>query len=181
MDCKSTSHNLSVRGTTVAEIVVAIGLTAIVLVTICTLYLYCTRTFISMEGLMDLENANRLAVDRISQEIRQADRLLSFSANQLVFALNGEKVAFTFYPDRRELRRETEAGSRLLLENCDFVRYEIFQRTPSNGAYGFFPTATPADCKVVRLSWMTTRHWGDQVGSQSSLRTAQVVLRNQDL
>lgn len=166
---------------TLPEIVIALALSALLLVTLSALYLYCTRTFISMENLIDLDNASRLAVDRLSREIRQSDRLVSFSTNELVFERNGEPVRFTYHRETRALVQHKGGTTEVLLRDCDSMRCEIFQRTPWSGAYGFFPTATPVDCKVVRLTWTTSRQVGGLLHSQADLRSAQVVLRNQKL
>lgn len=181
MVCNCTSRKARVQGVTLAEFIVALGLSGMLLATLGAAYFYCVRTFVAMENLIDLDNASRLAVDRLSQEIRQADRLVSVSAEELVFERNGQQVRFTYDPRARALIQHKGTDAQVLLNDCDSMRYEIFQRTPWNGAYGFFPTATATNCKVVRLTWTTSRQVGNLLHSQTDLRSAQVVLRNQQL
>jgi hypothetical protein len=181
MDCKSTYRDRRPRAFTVAEMAIALGLSALILIGLASVYLYSSRTFVVLTNHIDLDNASRLAVDRISQEIRQADHLVSFATNQLTFQKDGTNVTFIYYPGTRLLMRQTAGKSEVLLKDCNIFRYEIFQRTPSNGVFGFFPVATAANCKVVRMTWLCSRQYGDQLESQTSLRSAQVVLRNQHL
>jgi hypothetical protein len=176
-----TFRKSRVWGMTLVEIVVALGLSSLLLMTLSALYVYCVRSFAAMNNLIDLDNASRLAVDRLSQEVRQADRLLSFSTNELVFERSGQPVRFTFHPLSRVLVLNKGTDPEVLLRDCDLVQCEIFQRTPWEGAYGFFPAASVADCKVVRLTWTTSRQTGGLLRNQANLRSAQVVLRNQKL
>lgn len=181
MVCNFISRNVARRGSTLAELSISIGVGALVLIALASIYLYSSRTFVMMGAHIDLDMANRLALDKISQEIRQADGVTSVGTNQFTFLLKGAPVTLSYVPGTRAIFRQSGGLNEIVLRDCDAFSYEIFQRTPSNGVFGFFPTANPATAKVVRMSWRCSRSVGDQFENQSTLHSAQMVMRNQNL
>lgn len=164
---------------TLVEVVVAMGVAGIVLLSLGGLYLYSTRSFVTLKNHLDLDSASTRAMDKIGREIRQADNLLAFTTNSLTFVHGGRKFRYVYLPQQRILRREDEQGVVTLMEDCDFMRFDMYQRTPLSGGEGFYPATSAAECKVVQVTWFASKQTGKSSPNASSLRSAQIVIRNQ--
>ena len=142
-----------------------------------SLYVYSTRTFVEAANYMDFESQSRMALNRMSRTIRQADALTYYSTNKLTFLVGTNSVSFTYYPGQRTIRRETATASEVLLGDCDYVSYGIYQRNPTNN-YDYYPAATPASCKVVQLNWGCSRVVLGKSNTAAAV-SAKVVIRKQ--
>lgn len=164
---------------TLSEVVVAMGVAGIVLLSLGGLYLYSTRSFVTLKNHLDLDSASSRAMDRIGKEIRQADCLLAFATNSMTFLRGESKFRYVYVPSERALKREDTKGTVTLMEDCDSMRFEMFQRKPLTGGQGFYPATSADECKVVQVSWFATKQTGKSSPNASSLRSAQIVIRNQ--
>src|SRR5256885_15141696 len=80
----TTKHARS-RGMALVEMLVAIGVSGIVFAAISSLVFYSGRSFVALANYVDLDNSSRSALDKICSEIRQANRLTSYSPTNLTF------------------------------------------------------------------------------------------------
>ena len=116
----------------------------------------------------------------MSHDIRQTRSLTSFTTNQLVFEdYDGGQLRFFWNPapNARTLTRIKGAQTKVLLQQCDYLSFSVFQRNPSNGFY-FFPAATPATAKLVAVNWRCSRQILQQKVNTESVQTATIVIRN---
>src|ERR1041385_6791922 len=79
----STTHR-SRRGFTLPEMLVAVGISAVVLTALVLTGMTCLRGFAGMYNYTDMNMTSRLALDDISKEIRGATGVNSVSATKLV-------------------------------------------------------------------------------------------------
>ena len=154
MECKVTSTRQ--KGFTLSEFVLSLALVVVMTGALGGLYVHSTRTFVESANYTDLDNQSRVALNRMSRTIRQADALTYYSSNKLTFLVGTNFVSFAYYPDQRTLRQETLWASKALLTDCDYVNYGIYQRNLSN-SYDYYPAATVASCKVVQVDWGCSR------------------------
>jgi hypothetical protein len=129
-------------------------------------------------------------MDQVTYEIRQAQKLLSYSSNatsRSLGLLNGDglNVTYTFDSTRQQVRRTASDGSsRVLLTNCNLLNFGLFTRPPTNGSFDVYPvnlgTNWQTSVKVVQLSWMTSMTICPtaQVNSED-IQTARIVIRKQ--
>src|SRR5207249_12231790 len=79
MDCKITSSSESKiarsRGMTLVEVMIASALGTMALAAVMAFSFYSARSFAAVGNYVDLDMKSRNALDRMSQEIRQADGL----------------------------------------------------------------------------------------------------------
>jgi len=68
--------------------------------------------------------------------------------------------------------------TRTLLTECDFLQFNISQRTPSNGVFGFYPASRADLCKLVDVSWRCSRTMLGKKLHTESVQTARIVIRN---
>jgi hypothetical protein len=168
------------------ELLVAVALGGVVLTAVMTLAFFSARSFAAMANYVDLDNGSRNALDIMSREIRQADRLVSGDEHQLVFAhtnpSNGATftISYIYNPDNRTLTRLQPGQPRtVLLQECDLLGFSIFQRNPVGGTYDQYPTANPATCKLVQMSWVCSRTILGKKANTESVQSAKVVIRKE--
>src|SRR2546430_14792544 len=81
----TTTKQARSRGMALVELLVAIGVSGIVFAAISSLVFYSARSFVALANYVDLDNSSRSALDKMSSEIRQANRLTSYSPTNLCF------------------------------------------------------------------------------------------------
>src|SRR5437763_9039902 len=79
----ATSKKFRRRGMTLVELMFATGLGTLVLAAVMTLTVFSARSFAAVTNYIDLEVRSRGTLDRMSQEIRQADAVTVCDSTQL--------------------------------------------------------------------------------------------------
>jgi prepilin-type N-terminal cleavage/methylation domain-containing protein len=186
MDCRTTSTtpiNRSQRGFTLTELLVAAGLAGVLLVAVLSLTFFSARSFAALTNYVDLDNHSRNTLDHMLREIRQADALSYYSTNQISFQhsdpVSGTAftISYIYNPTARTLTRIQGSLRNILLRECDFLRFSIFQRNPLPGTWDQYPTADVSTCKLVQLTWVCSRTiMGARVNTES-VQSAKVVIR----
>jgi len=174
------SERRSRRGATLVELMVATGTGAMVMIVIAAFMMYTARSFASLDNYLDLDIKSRLALDRMSKEIRQADRVISFATNELVFAYQGTNLTYTYDANARELRRGFKGGTETLLDGCDELTFSMFQRNPVEGSFDQYPTATTDTAKLIQLTWVCSRDIMDAKANTETVQSAKIVIRKQE-
>ena len=166
------------RGMTLLEMMIAGCIAAIVLTAVMLITMYSARSFVAMGNYADLDQASRNALDNMSREIRQTLGLKSYSSTQLTFQENpSNTLSYIYDPDRRTLTRRRAGIDTVLLEQCDFLNFNISQRNPSN-AFTFYPATSPSVAKLIDVSWRCSREiLGAKINTES-VQTAKIVIRN---
>jgi hypothetical protein len=142
--------------------------------------MYSAKSFASIANYVDLDAYSRQALDRLTKDVRQVNRLVSSSATSLVFEdSDGASLSYVYSPVAQTLSRIKGGTTQVLLKECDSLTFEIFQRNPIGGTYDQYPTATAATCKLINVSWRCTRNiMGKQFNSES-VQTSKIVIRKQ--
>lgn len=179
-------------GMTLVEVMIAMCLSSMLLTVAGSLYLFSSRSFVSMGNYVDMDAKSRRAVDLMSRDIREATQVTAFQtdANRKeltvtnAFAGTGTTYIWNSTP-RTLVCRKTGQPDQVYLAECDAWNFELYQRTPQRGGgYGFVPATNAPGvydlslCKLVNMSWKCSRTIiGSKVNTES-VQTAQVVLRN---
>ena len=75
---------------------------------------------------------------------------------------------------------DTNGAQRALLEGCDYLDFQIFQRTSIAGVYDQYPvTADEAAAKIVQISWVCSRSLIANLINSESVQSAKIVIRKQ--
>ncbi len=186
MVCKITStdqRRASRRSAfTLVEALVSLGIGSLLLLVICSLSFYSSRSFAAMANYADLDNVSRNALDIMTRDIRQVSRLVSFTTNVVRFEdFDGGTLTFTYSPTARTLTRNRNGNVEVLLTECDRLSFSIFQRNPIGGTYDQYPASesAPSLCKLVQVNWTCSRQiFGKKVNTES-VQTAKIVIRKQ--
>jgi hypothetical protein len=186
MVCKTTStipNSRRRRAFTLVEFIVAAALASMILVAVLSLAFFSARSFAALTNYVDLDNVSRNTLDHMLREIRQAEALTYHSENMLSFqhvdpiSKSAFTVSYVYSPSARTLTRVQGTMRLILLRECDFLRFAIFQRNPMPGTWDQYPTATVDTCKLVQLSWVCSRTiLGARVNTES-VQSAKVVIR----
>jgi Tfp pilus assembly protein PilW len=171
------------------EMLVAIGLCGIVLTIIGTLFVLGFRSFTGLGNYAMLSGQSRLALDLISEEVRAATEVVAANTNlpvrslTLTNAVDATTTTFTWDSSSGVLTSEKTwvlTGTtqfRTNLTGCDDWGFCMFLRSPKSD-WTFYPTAIPAFCKQLSMSWICSRTIvGQKINTESSV-SAEFVLRN---
>jgi len=165
-------------GFTLMELMISVVLGTLVLAAAGSLSMFTARGFTAMGNYADLDGASRNALDRMSREIRQTRCLTSFSATNLTFQdWDTAVLSYTYDSSARTLTRTKNGISRVLLQQCDYLNFDISQRHPSN-QFTFYPATNASLAKLIDLSWKCSRTLlGSKINTES-VQTAKIVIRN---
>ena len=180
MGCKATFTSNGCAGQTLASTLVSIALASLLFAALAATYLYSARSFVGLGNYMEMDGNARTALDTMTADIRQADRLSAFSSNSVSFDFGTNQLIYSLDLTQRRLNRQFASFTRSVLGDCDDVRFEVFQRNPTNGNYDYFPdSGTATDCKVVQVTVLCSRKILGVRANSTIVESAKVVMRNQ--
>ena len=169
-----------VRGFTLAEYMVALSIGLIALAAVCSLWAYASKTCAVLLNYVDMSTTSKNALDRISQQVRNARSIQSISTNQLVlFDPDGQQVTYSYDSTNKTLKQIKGAETKKLLTDCSSLQFSLYQRTPTNGSYALYTTSSTNTAKVVQMQWTCSRKLtGDKTMTESQV-SSKVVIRSQ--
>jgi hypothetical protein len=158
---------------------VASAIASVVLLTVYLLAFYSNQSFLALVNHVELERINGNAIDLFSQQVRQASQLTAYSTTNLTFLdFDGKPLRFTYDPTQRTLSRIKQGEATVAyLTDCDFLRFQIFQRTVQPGAFDVFTPASGPDCKVVVVTWASSRNILGKILNSENVQSAKIVIR----
>jgi len=162
-----------------AEFVIATGLTAVLAGLIATEYAYFTRSFSALQHYMYLSGKSRYAMDRMSRDIRQADSITAFATNQLTISLAGTNVTFNYNATDRTLSRQSAGTTEVFLTGCDYLRFDVFDRSTVSNSFSFTVATNVTSAKVVQMDWVCSKKIFGKKGATENIQSAVVTLRKQ--
>jgi hypothetical protein len=170
-------------GFTIVEYLVALGIGLLCIATGVAISNNFMRSVAFLSNAMDLDAKSRLAVDRMSREIRQCDAVDSAGTNQLVLRMGTNLITFEYVPATRQLVRADPArGTEVYLKGCDYIRFDLFRRNPMTPSYrptDTYPIGTAASCKMIQINWVCSRRLLGFPANKGRMESARVVIRNQ--
>jgi hypothetical protein len=178
---KHTSCVKRIRnGFTIAEYMVATSIGLLVLASALVLWGYATRTCASLLGYVDLSSNSKNALDRVSQQIRNAKAVQSCNATQLVILdPDGQKALIAYDHTTKSLVRIKNSIRTTLLTECTNFQFSVYQRTPVSNSFQLYTNAWSTNtAKVVEMRWVCHRRVTGDKSSVESQVSAKVVIRN---
>ena len=171
-------------GFVLAEAMVAVGVAGILLVALCAFTMFTSRSFAALFNYVDLDDANRIAMDQLSRDIRQSNRVTDFGSTWLVLentdsSGNTNWINYTYNSVARNLKRTQNGYPKVVLNNCDALKFDVCQRNPIGGSYDVYPAGTIATAKVIDVSWVCSRTLFGRKENTESVQTARIVIRKQ--
>ncbi len=172
---------------TLVELLVATGIGGIVFAAVALLTFYSARSFAALTNYVDLDKYSRNALDQMISEIRQADSLKTYATNELVFNFTNPTnnsaytISYTYNPTAATLSKIVGTKSTVLLRECQYMKFDVFQRNPMNGTYDYYTNSwnRPDLAKLVQLTWVCSRKILGKQANTESVQSAKVVMRKQ--
>jgi len=165
---------------TLTELLISMGLAGVVASGILILSVSTGRSLADLFYYVDLDHANRIALDSLTRELRQVSYLTAFSSNSISFVdWDGGSLSLVYSPASRSLQRQ-KAGEadKTMLTECDQLQFAIFQRTPLSNRFDLIPVSQLTNCKVVSVTWSCSRKMFGLTKNTEQGQTAKVVIRN---
>lgn len=177
MYIKTNSHRAS--GFSLVETLIASALAGMALALVMGATFYTGRSMASLTDSVNLSSQSRAVMDRMSQKIRQAEEVTSFTTNSISVTVGGAPLTYMYVPESRTMIEIENATTNTLLENCDALSFELYRRNPVTNSFNQFPADNNlAEAKLVRVSWVCgTKRIGKATGA-SELVSSKIVLRS---
>lgn len=180
---KTTSTKAPERrrsGTSLVEFLVSLAVGSLIFLAVGVFGMYSAKSFASIANYVDLDAYSRQALDQLTKDVRQVNRLVSSSANSLVFEdSDGSSLRYLYSPSAKTLSRIKGGRTEILLRECDQMSFSIFQRNSIGGTYDQYSAATPDTCKLINVSWRCTRNIMGKKFNSESVQTSKIVIRKQ--
>ena len=180
----STKNPTSRGGFVLAEAMVAVGVMGILMLALCAFTMFSGRSFAALFNYVDLDDCNRIAMDQLSRDIRQANRVTAFTGTSLSLENSDSPgttntVTYFYSPTQRKLVRTKNGLSKPVLNECDTLHFDVCMRNPIGGSYDVYPAATVTTAKVIDVSWVCSRTLFGRKENTESVQTARIVIRKQ--
>jgi prepilin-type N-terminal cleavage/methylation domain-containing protein len=180
------------QGWTLLEMMIAVGIFTIVGLALMGTYIFSVKSMASMYNYALLDVYNRQAMDQLTREIRQSKRVLAYTTNSItILTANddgtlGPQVRYSFNATSKKMVRRnlSDNTSKMLLDNCSLLQFDLFTRCPSNAVFGAFPVAVnnwSNTVKVLQLTWKTSVTQPSAIVNSENVQTARIVIRKQQV
>jgi prepilin-type N-terminal cleavage/methylation domain-containing protein len=168
------------RGFSLTEVLVASALSSLLLLGLATFSAVTAQDCAALSNYANLETQSRMALDHITQQIRQTRSLTSCSSTNLIFKdADGTPLEFDYDPNAKTVSRLKAGVSTVYLQGCDYFHFDIFQRNPVGGSYDAYPTAGASTCKLIQFTWICSRTLlGARINTET-VQSAKIVIRKQ--
>ena len=184
MVCKTTSirrqSGSASPGFTLAEILIAVGITGILMVALASLVMFTGRSFAAMFNYADLSDANRIAIDTMTRDLRGCNRIISCTTTRLqIEDSDGTTLTYEYFPQTETVTRTQNGNTKTMMTGCDSLTFRLGTRNPINGTFDVVPTTDVSEAKVVNVAWNCARViLGHKVNTEA-VQTARIVIRKQ--
>ena len=182
MDCKITFiRRRSSAGFLLSEAIFGVGIVTLLVLAVVAFSVFASRSFAALYNYTDLDAKNSAAIDQITRDVRQANRVKSATSSRLVLEdADLEEIVYDYNSDQRVLTRTRSGVTRTNLTECDRLTFDLGQRNTVSNKFEVFPVATTAETiKVVNVAWLCSRSLFGNKENTESVQTARIVIRKQ--
>jgi len=165
------------RAMTLVELMVSTGLAGLLATIAMALMYYAAHNFAAMANYVDLDRRSRNTLDKMTSEIRQADKLNTYATNQLVFQYGATTLTYAYNSTNKTLSRTYNGATTELLNECQNLQFLMFQRNTVSNSWAQLAVTDPALCKEVELTWTCSRKILGKAVNTESVQSARVVMR----
>ena len=161
---------------TLIEMVMAMGISSLLLGLVIPLTLYAGKSFAALANYVDLNTKDINALDQLTHDVRQAVQLTSFATNRIGLD-DGTNGPLTFSFTNGSLVKIEGGKTSTLLSGVDYGEFAMYQRTTISNSYNQYVATNVADCKEITVKWSCSRQlFGAKVNTENG-QTARVVIR----
>ena len=168
-------------GFTLVESLIAFGI-AMVVITIVLSSVICTyHTFSSLTNYVQYNSQARIAMDKMSRDIRQAAALTNCTATSLAFTnTDGTLLSYQYNAGAQTLTYTNQGSNQggILLKYCTACTFYAFLNSPVSGSCMLFTNTTSASGgKIIQVNW-TCCLTNVSVTNSSMMESTRIVMRN---
>jgi hypothetical protein len=170
-------------GFALVETIIAAGITTLLVLVICSFTIFSSYSFAALFNYVELDDVNRIAMDRFTRDVRQCNRVKDSTATTLTLedADGTSEIQYIYNPtDRTLVRAKTSEPREVILTECDRLLFTLGQRNPKGGTFDVVGTVNMDTVKVVNVSWLCSRTILGRIRNTESVQTARIVIRKQD-
>jgi len=158
----------------------ALGVSGLLLTVLASLTMYSGKNFLAILNYSDLNAKNRIAMDTMTRDVRECNRVSSYTATRLTIEdADGSEITYSYSPSAEALTRTQNGVTRTLVTGCDELAFSLGTRNPVGGSFSVVATADAAVAKVVYVSWNCSRTILGRKVNTESVQTARIVIRKQ--
>lgn len=159
---------------------VALAISGIAFAALGSFTLYSGKSLAGMVNYVDMEQKSQLAIDTMSREVRNCLALTDYATNSISLrCLDGTRLTYSWDPGSKALVRVKDGeGAKVLLKQCDYLSFAVWQRTPISGTWDNYTSSSITNAKLVNVSWKCSRRIMGIAMNTESVQTSKIVIRN---
>ena len=175
MRIKSRSNG----GFTLVEMMVTFAITVVVATLLAAFIYYSSRSFVTMSHYTEMNQKSQLALDKMSKEIRQANKVTELSATSIKLENpDGSTFAFTYDAAGRKVSRVANGQSTTYLKECDSMQFKLYQHIMKSNSFECYETSNLGNARVIQVTWSCSRPVLGIKGTTDSIQASKITLRN---
>lgn len=180
MECKITfTKARATSAYTIVEVTIASAVALVVALAITSFTVFSTRTFVAMGNYTDLNEAGRVAIDKMSKDIRGARSVTAASATNLTFTdVNSNSLQFVYDQSLGQLERISGGTTTILLTNCDSLKFATYQPIMISNSFLCYTDGVTNNIRVIQVNWSCYRDIYGKNSTTENDESAEIVMRN---
>ena len=176
-----TTHSRKQSGVVLVDMLVGLGISGIVMATLMSVSLSSARSFATMTNYSEMSADSRHALDTMAREIRNSKGVVDCTGDSITLIdSRTNQFSFRFDEPTRTVVRSADGEDRVLLDGCDTMDWQLFQRTPKAGSYEGYAASRPELCKLVQVTWVCSRTLFGKRMNTEMVQSARIVIRNNE-
>jgi Tfp pilus assembly protein PilW len=180
MSITEASHRRREAGMTLVEILMSLGVGVILMAVVISFSIYQGRSFAVLTNMVDMDQANRETLDRLSRDVRQVNRVTTYGTNRVILEdYDLLPLTYTYDATAGTLTRTKSGQSTVLLRGCDSLQFTMMQRNIVAGSFAYYPADDESTCKVLGVTWVCSRTILGRKTNITGTQSARIVIRKQ--
>lgn len=161
------------------ELMVASGLSALVMAGLFSVFLFISRSCIPVLRNVELDRQAQNALGWVARELREATNVVQFSTNAVVVTTPDlGTVTYRWTRDTKTLERIRNGTAKTLLTECDDFQLTMLQATPIDGQLALETTTNLVSCKALGITSQCSRpSYPGHTARLTNMFSATVVMR----
>ncbi len=146
-------HKKSAHGFTLVEVMMSVGIGAIVLTMLCFMLLQFSRTTLAIFSYSYCNHDDRISLERVAQDLREASAFISLNATNVVVTNSAGIVQLAYSSPDLKLYRISTNKTEVLLANCRNLNFSFYERNLTANGYENQKISTNSACRLIKMDW----------------------------
>ena len=176
------SKRTSIRGFTLAEIMVGAALAAVIVAGALSAFLFLGRSGANVQSYNDMEAQSRRCLEIFAEDVRQASDVIWNSNASVTLIVNGAQITYAYTGGAaRNLSRTAPNDTRVLISgitNFSFRAYTIAGVEITDLSTSAAREAANRSTKQLQLSFTASRSNSPTPNASNIVESARFILRN---